>query len=91
MAHPLRIPVWLRDEQPVIYFVTICIADRKRVLANDRAFAALKIAASKLIHWEILAAVLMPDHLHVIVAPTEDRDAQVGGVRRSRRRPQYPC
>ena len=78
MAHPPRIPVWLRDEQPVIYFVTICIAGRKRVLANDRAFAALKIAASKLIHWEILAAVLMPDHLHVIVAPTEDRDARVG-------------
>jgi hypothetical protein len=31
MAHPPRIPVRLRDEQAVIYFVTICVADRKRV------------------------------------------------------------
>src|SRR4029077_16759619 len=78
MAHPPRIPVWLRDEQSVIYFVTICVADRKRVLANDRAFNAFKIAASKMKHWEILAAVLLPDHLHVIVAPADDRDARVG-------------
>jgi REP element-mobilizing transposase RayT len=78
MAHPPRIPVWLSDDREVIYFVTICVADRKHVLANDRAFAAFKSAASRLTHWEILAAVLMPDHLHVIVAPTEDRDARVG-------------
>jgi hypothetical protein len=78
MAHPPRIPVWLPDEQSVIYFVTICVADRKPVLANDHAFDAFKIAASKLKHWKVLAAVLMPDHLYVIAAPTEDRDAQIG-------------
>lgn len=78
MAHPPRIPVWLPDDQEVMYFVTICVADRKRVLANDRAFVAFKIAASKLTHWEVLAAVLMPDHLHVIAAPSQDRDANVG-------------
>ncbi len=78
MAHPPRIPVWLPDDREVIYFVTICVADRKRVLANDHAFAAFKIVASKLKHWEIVAAVLMPDHLHVLVAPTEDRNADVG-------------
>jgi putative transposase len=26
----------------------------------------------------VLAAVLMPDHLHVIAAPTEDREARIG-------------
>lgn len=78
MAHPPRIPVWLPADKEVIYFITVCVAHRKRVLANDRAFAAFKIATSKLTHWEILAAVLMPDHLHAIVAPTEDRDANVG-------------
>ena len=78
MAHPPRIPVWLRDEQAVIYFVTICVADRKRVLANEAAFNAFEIALSKLKQWEVLAAVLMPDHLHVIAAPTDDRDAAVG-------------
>ena len=78
MAHPPRVPVWLPDEQSVIYFVTICVADRKPVLANHHAFDAFKIAASKLKHWKVLAAVLMPDHLYVITAPTEDRDARIG-------------
>ena len=78
MAHPPRIAVWLPDEQTVIYFITICVAKRKRVLANHRAFTAFKSAVSRLTKWEVLAAVLMPDHLHVIVAPTEDRDAPVG-------------
>ena len=78
MAHPPRIPVWLPDDREVIYFITICVADRKRVLANNHAFAAFRIAVSRLTQWEVMAAVIMPDHLHVIVAPTEDRDARVG-------------
>jgi len=28
--------------------------------------------------WKVLAAMLMPDHLHVIVAPTENRNAKLG-------------
>ena len=78
MAHPPRIPVWLRDKQAVIYFITICVARRNPVLANEQAFSAFKVAISKLKQWEVLAAVLMPDHLHVIAGPTEDRDAAVG-------------
>jgi putative transposase len=78
MGHPPRIPVWLPNEQEVIYFVTICVARRKKVLASRRAFAAFKAAAAKLKRWEVLPAVLMPDHLHVIAAPTDDRDAAVG-------------
>ena len=68
----------LPHEQSVIYFVTICVADRKPVLTNDGAFNAFKIATSKLKNWKVLAAVLMPDHLHLIVTPTEDRDARIG-------------
>jgi len=34
MGHPPRIPVWLGWEKPVIYFITICVADRKAVLAH---------------------------------------------------------
>jgi REP element-mobilizing transposase RayT len=68
MGHPPRIPVWLRWEQRVIYFVTICVANREPVLA----------AVGKVQHWAVLAAVLMPDHLHVIVSPTDARDAKLG-------------
>ena len=78
MGHPPRIPVWLRWEQSVIYFVTICVANRKPVLANERAFAAFKTAATRLRDWEMLAAVLMPDHLHLVAAPIEDREAKLG-------------
>jgi putative transposase len=77
MGHPPRIPIWLRWEQSAIYFVTICVKERKRVLANDAAFTAFKNAAAKLREWRVLAAILMPDHLHVVVAPSE-RDARLG-------------
>ena len=81
-----RIPVWLRWEQRVIYFVTICVANREPVLANERAFRAFKAALAKLQHWTVLAAVLMPDHLRVIVSPTDARDAKLenfsGGLKR---------
>jgi putative transposase len=78
MGHPPRIPVWLRWEQSIIYFVTIYVADRKAVLANNATFSAFKNAAAKLSEWKVLAAILMPDHLHAIVFPTRDREAKVG-------------
>jgi REP-associated tyrosine transposase len=78
MGHPPRIPVWLAWEQSVIYFVTICTANRRTVLANPETFRAFKFAASKLRDWHVLAAIVMPDHLHIIVAPIENREAKLG-------------
>jgi REP element-mobilizing transposase RayT len=78
MGHPPRIPVWLRWEQSVIYFVTICVANRKPVLANKAALKAFNIATTKLQEWRVLAAMLMPDHLHAVVSPRKDRDAKLG-------------
>ena len=78
MGHPPRIPVCLRWEQGVIYFVTICVADRPPVLADQEAVNALKAAASKLKHWKLLAGLLMLDHLRAFVTPTEERGARLG-------------
>jgi REP element-mobilizing transposase RayT len=78
MGHPPRIPIWLPWDRSVIYFVTICVADRKPVLANNKVFRAFRLAVSKLRHWHILAAIVMPDHLHIIVAPTKNREAKLG-------------
>lgn len=78
MGHPPRVPVWLRWDQSVIYFVTICVANRKSVLANEPAFNAFKNAIARLRDWKVLAGILMPDHLHVIVAPMEDRELNLG-------------
>ena len=80
MGHPPRIPVLIGWEKPVIYFITICVVGRKPVLANEAAFSAFKKAATKLHDCTVLAAVLMPDHLHAIVSPTQGRDAKVGNV-----------
>jgi REP element-mobilizing transposase RayT len=80
MGHPPRIPVWLHWDQSVIYFVTLCVEHRKPVLANEAAFTAFKNAAAKLRDWTILAAILMPDHMHIIATPIEDRDAKVGNL-----------
>jgi putative transposase len=70
--------VWLRWEQSVIYFVTICVANRKPVLANKAGLKAFNIATAKLQEWRVLAAMLMPDHLHAVVSPRKDRDAKLG-------------
>jgi REP element-mobilizing transposase RayT len=78
MGRPPRVPVLLGWERPVIYFVTICVANREPVLANERVFGAFKAAVAKLQHWTVLAAVLMPDHLHVIASSTDARDTQLG-------------
>ena len=79
IAHPPRIPVWLKWDQPVIYFLTFCVTKRQKVLANDEAFAALKEAIGRLTSWKIIAAVLMPDHVHLLLGPVE-REAAVGNA-----------
>ncbi|HEY2138822.1 MAG TPA: hypothetical protein VGH00_01985 [Chthoniobacterales bacterium] len=56
----------------------MCVEGRRHVLANPAAFSAFKNAAARLCEWTVLFAILMPDHLHAIVAPTDDRDAKVG-------------
>jgi hypothetical protein len=45
MAHLPRIPVWLPSENSVVYFITLCIKDRKPVMANVAAFDAFKNVA----------------------------------------------
>jgi putative transposase len=79
MAHPPRIPVWLPQEREIIYFVTICVKDRRPVLANHETLHALENAVRKLNEWRIYAAVLMPDHIHLLAAPNE-RELRVGNL-----------
>jgi REP element-mobilizing transposase RayT len=75
MAHPPRIPVWLRWEQEVIYFVR----DRRKVLATNEAFAAFKAALPKLGKWTVIAGLSMPDHVHLLAVP-KDRDEAIGNL-----------
>jgi REP element-mobilizing transposase RayT len=73
VSRPPRIPNWLPWEKPTIYFITFCIASRKSVLANAKAWEICRAVFDKL-EWRILSAIAMPDHLHILVAPVS-RDA----------------
>jgi putative transposase len=64
-----------------IYFITLCIEDRKPVLANDLAWSAILAAFKKSYSWHFFSAVAMPDHLHFLAAPQE-RSAKVGTLSR---------
>lgn len=78
MAEPPRLPaVLLPWEKSVIYFVTMCVKDRRNVLTNDRVFAAIQVAITDLKKWRVLAGVVMPNHVHWIVAPLH-RELSIG-------------
>jgi len=77
MGHLPRLPsVRQRCGYNVIYLVTICVSNRDPVWRTNASLKAFKAAVARLQHWIVLAAVLMPDHLHVIVSPTDARDCQ---------------
>jgi REP element-mobilizing transposase RayT len=79
MAEPPRLPaILLPWEKSIIYFVTICVKDRHKVLATPGVFDAIKIVITQLQKWNVLAGVIMPDHVHWVVSPVDDRDLSVG-------------
>ena len=77
MSHPPRIPVLLPDDQPVIYFMTLCVTSRRKVFANPPVWTAIRAAITRLERWHTCAAIAMPDHVHVLAAP-HDRNASPG-------------
>ena len=79
MAEPPRLSeILLPDHKVIIYFVTLCVEGRRPVLANPHVLLAVKNAIAQLRRWEVMAAVIMPDHAHMIVSPVEDRDLSIG-------------
>ena len=77
MSRPPRIPNWLPWEQSTVYFITLCVADRQKVLANQPVWQVCLDTFKRLDQWEVLSALAMPDHLHALIAPLSDRDASV--------------
>ena len=58
-------------------FHNFCVALQKPVLANVQAWQICRDVFNKLDHWIVLAAIAMPDHLHLLASPIADRDAAV--------------
>ena len=79
MAQPPRLPtILLPLDVPVIYWITLCVQHRERVLANAAVFTAMTQTITELRRWFVVSAVLMPDHFHALVSPKEERDLPVG-------------
>ena|SRR5882724_2859005 len=79
MAEPPRLPaILLPWEKSIIYFVTMCVKDRCRILANPDVFDAIKTTIAQLEKWHVLGGVVMPDHAHWVVSLVQDRDLSVG-------------
>jgi putative transposase len=79
MAEPPRLSeILLPDDKEIVYFVTLCVEGRRPVLANSYTLEAIKNTIAQLRRWEVMAAVIMPDHAHMIVSPVEDRELSIG-------------
>jgi putative transposase len=69
-GRPPRLSAVFQKYDPPLYFVTICCADRKRLLDCDAihtAFREFATRGQRDRHIAVGRYVLMPDHLHVFV------------------------
>jgi REP element-mobilizing transposase RayT len=78
--HLKRIPVWIPSSQTVIYFVTVCCADRRPIFYDSNSVAiALEslIKAAQSTDWSVWQVCFMPDHVHLMLSPMTDRDQRL--------------
>jgi len=69
-GRPPRLPTVFQKYDPPVYFVTICAAGRRRLIANDIVHNAFREFATKAHRERSIAVgryVLMPDHIHLFV------------------------
>jgi len=70
--HPAHLPNIVRDNRPVIVFVTACAARRGvNTFANETMHRICLNAWASARSHRVGAYVLMPDHLHLFCAPAE--------------------
>ena len=56
---------------PTIVFLTVCTQQRQKVLADTTTHAALLAAWRDADAWKVGRYVVMPDHVHLFVSPTQ--------------------
>jgi putative transposase len=65
-AHPLPVE---QGNRRVIVFLTVCVRNRRRLLATPEAHVAIVESWQRSTHWLVGRYVIMPDHLHLFCAP----------------------
>ena len=66
---PIHQPVVELSNRPIIVFVTVCTAERKRILADRSATGTIVGAWSRADSWKVGRYVIMPDHIHLFCSP----------------------
>lgn len=66
---PARMPVMDSGNRSVIIFLTVCVAQRKPILAHDDVHQLLREAWIAADHWVVGRYVIMPEHVHLFCAP----------------------
>ncbi len=67
--HPAHHPPVERFNQSVVLHVTICVKDRRKLLANPQSVEAIKSAWGKAVQWRVGHYLVMPDHVHLFCVP----------------------
>jgi REP element-mobilizing transposase RayT len=81
--HLKRIPVWIPDDQPVRYFVTVCCYNRRKIFVTDDAVRStleslVKCAGAT--DWNVWQICFMPDHVHLVLSPMMEREQKLSKV-----------
>ena len=66
---PVHWPHGEPGNRSVIIYVTVCTKDRRPILANADAVAAIRRAWEEADAWVIGRYVILPDHLHFFCSP----------------------
>jgi REP element-mobilizing transposase RayT len=78
MGEPPRLTaITIPSGTSLVYFVTMCVEGRRKVLASDQVFETIR-AIGQLRNWRVCAGVIMPDHVHLVITPTQDRGMPAG-------------
>ncbi len=67
-AHPSPIE---RADRPTLVFLTVCVRDRRRLLASPPAHELLRTAWQSANRWVIGDYIVMPDHIHLFCSAAD--------------------
>ena len=60
-----------KPNQSIVIFLTVCVANRRRLLARPEIATVLVNCWEKADHWSVGRYVIMPDHVHLFCAPAK--------------------
>ena len=69
-ARPTHRDPSIEGNQTIIIFLTLCVRDRRPILANDQVTALMPRWWQRADSWLVGRFVIMPDHIHLFCAPT---------------------